>query len=65
MGALPTLYAATAAAVKGGDYIGPDGLLELRGYPKKVSANTRARDQAMARRLWSMSEAMTGIRYPF
>jgi hypothetical protein len=65
MGALPVLYAATASGVRAGDYIGPAGFFELRGYPKKVGSNARSHDQTMAGRLWSVSEAMTGTSYPF
>jgi NAD(P)-dependent dehydrogenase (short-subunit alcohol dehydrogenase family) len=64
MGALPTLYAATAPDVCGGDYIGPDGLGELRGHPKKVQSNARSHDLEAARRLWGVSEKLTGVRYP-
>ncbi len=63
MGALPTLYAATAPGVAGGTYVGPDGLLEQRGHPKPVSPNRAARDEDVARRLWEVSEEMTGVRF--
>jgi NAD(P)-dependent dehydrogenase (short-subunit alcohol dehydrogenase family) len=63
MGALPTLYAATAPDVRGGDYIGPDGLGEQWGHPKKVRANARANDPEAQRRLWEASERLTGVRY--
>ena len=63
LGALPTLYAATADGVKGGDYDGPDGPLQVRGYPVRVQGTARARDAALAARLWEASEAMTGFRY--
>jgi hypothetical protein len=63
MGALPTLYAATAPDVQGGDYIGPDGLGELKGHPKKVSSNRRSHDTAVAAKLWEVSEQLTGVRY--
>jgi NAD(P)-dependent dehydrogenase (short-subunit alcohol dehydrogenase family) len=63
MGALPTLYAATAADVSGGDYIGPDGLGELWGHPKKVQSNRRSHDTAAAAKLWEISERLTGVRY--
>jgi NAD(P)-dependent dehydrogenase (short-subunit alcohol dehydrogenase family) len=63
LGALPTLYAATAPDVRGGDYIGPGGILELRGHPKKVSSSTLSRDPELARRLWEASERLTGVRY--
>jgi NAD(P)-dependent dehydrogenase (short-subunit alcohol dehydrogenase family) len=64
MGALPTLYAATAADVGPGDYIGPDSLGELWGHPRKVSSNARSRDRAAAQRLWDISERITGVTYP-
>jgi hypothetical protein len=63
MGALPTLYAATAPDVRGGDYIGPDGLFENWGYPKKVRSNRQSHDHEAARRLWEISERLTGVRY--
>jgi NAD(P)-dependent dehydrogenase (short-subunit alcohol dehydrogenase family) len=65
MGALPLLYAAAAPDVDGGDYIGPDGLGELRGYPTKVSCSASAHDPATARRLWDISEQLTGVRFRF
>lgn len=61
MGALPTLYAATAPDVRGGDYIGPDGLMEQRGYPKKVQSSEASLDEAVAARLWDVSEELTGV----
>jgi NAD(P)-dependent dehydrogenase (short-subunit alcohol dehydrogenase family) len=64
MGALPQLYAATSPDVAGGDYLGPDGLLEQRGHPRKVSATRAARDEAAAARLWSISEDLTGVTFP-
>ncbi len=63
MGALPTLYAAAAPDVRGGDYLGPDGLGEMRGHPKKVQPSARARDPEVAARLWEVSERLTGVRY--
>ncbi len=61
MGALPTLYAATATGVGGGTYTGPDGMFEMRGYPQTVSASAAARDEADAQRLWGASEELTGV----
>jgi NAD(P)-dependent dehydrogenase (short-subunit alcohol dehydrogenase family) len=63
MGALPTLYAATAADVNGCDYIGPVGLFGLRGAPGKVKSSPRSYDPALAARLWRVSEQMTGVRF--
>ncbi len=62
-GALPTLYAATAPDVVGGDYIGPDGIGEARGYPTKVGCSSEASDEEAARRLWKASEELTGVRF--
>jgi len=63
-GALPTLYAATAPGVEGGDYYGPDGMAEMRGFPKKVEAIPDAYDPEIGSRLWRASEELTGVRYP-
>jgi NAD(P)-dependent dehydrogenase (short-subunit alcohol dehydrogenase family) len=63
MGALPTLYAATAPDVKGGDYFGPSGFAELGGPPKKVGSSKRSHDAADAAKLWDVSADLTGIRY--
>jgi NAD(P)-dependent dehydrogenase (short-subunit alcohol dehydrogenase family) len=62
-GALPQLYAATAADVEGGDYIGPDGRGELRGSPTKVRARRSAYDPELGARLWEVSEDLTGVSY--
>src|SRR5215207_3321908 len=60
MGALPTLFAATEPGLEGGTYVGPDGLSEQRGHPAIVLPNRRARDEETARRLWHVSEELTG-----
>jgi len=62
MGALPTLYAATAD-VPGAAYIGPDGLFEQRGHPQLVDMSGAAKNAANARRLWELSEELTGVSY--
>jgi NAD(P)-dependent dehydrogenase (short-subunit alcohol dehydrogenase family) len=63
MGALPTLYAATQD-VPGGAYVGPDGFAEQRGYPRLVGRSAAASDAAAARRLWELSEELTGVSFP-
>ena len=63
MGALPTLYAATAPDVKGRDYYGPAGWQEQRGYPKKVESNELSHDKNIAKKLWVVSEEMTGVKF--
>ncbi|GAY14733.1 SDR family NAD(P)-dependent oxidoreductase [Mycobacterium sp. shizuoka-1] len=64
MGALPTLRAATDPSAPGGQYYGPGGFLQMRGYPKAVRSNGRSHDIAAQRRLWAVSEELTGVVYP-
>lgn len=63
MGALPTLRAATDPAVVGGQYYGPGGLGEVRGYPKLVDSSRDSHDEAVQRRLWAVSERLTGVTF--
>lgn len=63
-GALPTLRAATDPGVQGGQYYGPDGIGESRGYPKLVASSAQSHNQDIQRRLWSMSEELTGVTFP-
>jgi NAD(P)-dependent dehydrogenase (short-subunit alcohol dehydrogenase family) len=60
MGALPTLYAATQD-IPGDAFVGPDGLLEQRGHPKLVGRSKAAQNAEDARRLWVLSEQLTGV----
>ena len=62
-GALSSLFAATAPGVRGGQYFGPDGLFGTRGHPKAVTFVRAARDPDAARRLWAVSEELTGVRF--
>jgi NAD(P)-dependent dehydrogenase (short-subunit alcohol dehydrogenase family) len=64
IGALPTLRAATDPAAKGGQYYGPGGWSEIRGYPKLVVSSRDSHDQATQRRLWKVSEELTGVTFP-
>lgn len=64
MGALPTEYAATMPDVHGGEYIGPDGFKEFKGYPTVVQPRPQALDEAAGKRLWEVSERVTGVAYP-
>jgi NAD(P)-dependent dehydrogenase (short-subunit alcohol dehydrogenase family) len=64
MGALATLRAATDAQATGGQYYGPDGFRELRGHPKLVSSSAQSHDEDIQRRLWTVSEELTGVSYP-
>jgi NAD(P)-dependent dehydrogenase (short-subunit alcohol dehydrogenase family) len=64
MGALPTLRAATDPGVIGGHYYGPAGFRELRGWPRVVESSAQSHDAEIQRRLWSVSEELTGVTYP-
>jgi NAD(P)-dependent dehydrogenase (short-subunit alcohol dehydrogenase family) len=63
MGALPTLYAATQD-LAGGSYVGPDGFQEGRGHPKLVGMSSAASDGETGRKLWTLSEELTGVKFP-
>ncbi len=63
MGSLPTLYAATQD-VPGDTYIGPGGIGEMRGYPTLAGRSSASKDADTARRLWELSEELTGVRFP-
>jgi NAD(P)-dependent dehydrogenase (short-subunit alcohol dehydrogenase family) len=62
-GALPTLYAALAD-IPGNSFAGPGGFMEQRGAPKLVDRSRAAQDTEVARRLWEVSEELTGVRFP-
>jgi NAD(P)-dependent dehydrogenase (short-subunit alcohol dehydrogenase family) len=64
MGALPTLYAATVPEANGGEYIGPDGFMNFKGYPAVEQPKPQALDRDTARRLWEVSEELAGVVYP-
>jgi NAD(P)-dependent dehydrogenase (short-subunit alcohol dehydrogenase family) len=63
MGALPTLRAAVDPEAKGGQYYGPGGFMEYRGYPVVVQSNGASHNKADAKRLWEVSEELTGVHY--
>ena len=62
-GALPTLYAATTD-IPGNSFAGPGGFMEQRGPAKLVGRSSAAQDMDVARRLWEVSEELTGVRFP-
>jgi NAD(P)-dependent dehydrogenase (short-subunit alcohol dehydrogenase family) len=64
MGALPTLRAATDPVAQGGQYYGPDGIGEVKGNPKVVASSAQSHNEDIQRRLWTLSEELTGITYP-
>lgn len=63
MGALPTVYAATDPAIKGGEYIGPDGKGNRRGYPALEEPDPAVKDEALRQKLWEVSEELSGVTF--
>ncbi len=62
-GALPQLHAATAADLHGGEFFGPSGFQEMRGDVTRARLSAEAKDEAVGRRLWSVAEDLTGVRF--
>lgn len=60
-GALPTMYAASAPEAQGGGFYGPDGFGEMKGSPAPAKVRPSARNADTAAKLWSVSEALTGV----
>ncbi len=63
MGALPSMRAAVDPDVIGGQYFGPDGRKEQKGYPTAVSSNQASQNAEDARRLWKVSEELTDVSF--
>jgi hypothetical protein len=59
------LYAATAPSIQGGDFIGPDGRGNRRGYPTRDATGARLYDEEASKKLWTVSEQLTGVTYSF
>ena len=64
-GTLPMLYAATHDGITGGEYVGPGGLMNMRGPPAVRDSSDRSYNRATASRLWEVSEELTGVEYAF
>ncbi|WP_018256521.1 oxidoreductase [Halomicrobium katesii] len=64
-GALPMLYAATHDGISSGEYVGPGGLLNMRGAPAVQDSSARSYNAATASKLWHVSEDLTGVAYDF
>ena len=64
MGALPTLRAATDPGARGGEYYGPGGWMQSKGYPQRVESSARSHGEQAQHRLWQESERLTGVTFP-
>ena len=62
-GALPQLYAATAPEAEPGGYYGPTGFMEFKGDPGMAKVSPQGQDAEAERRLWALSEQLTGVTY--
>ncbi len=62
-GALPTIFAAAEGSLKGGEYIGPDGFMNMRGNPKISAEGSKRFNSEVAAKLWRVSEELTGVVY--
>jgi NAD(P)-dependent dehydrogenase (short-subunit alcohol dehydrogenase family) len=65
MGSLPIVRAATEKDAKGGEYYGPTKMGEMRGYPELVKSNNASYDTQAAKKLWDISEKLTGVHFDF
>lgn len=62
-GALSMMYASTSNDIEGGEYIGPGGLANMRGYPEKQKSSDKSYHKDKAKALWTRSEDLTSINY--
>lgn len=62
-GAKPTLFAALDSNLAGGEYIGPNGLGEMKGLPKIVDSNKISKDLEKSKKLWEVSQELTGVSF--
>jgi len=63
MGALPEIRAAVDPNVKGAEYYGPDGFREMKGFPVRVQSNKASYNLEDAKKLWEVSEKITGVKF--
>jgi NAD(P)-dependent dehydrogenase (short-subunit alcohol dehydrogenase family) len=62
-GALPMVCAATATDITGGEYVGPGGIMNMRGAPAIQESSSLSTDEALAARLWDVSAELTGVSF--
>jgi hypothetical protein len=65
MGTLPILRAATEEQLIGAEYFGPPGVIGFRGFPKLLKSSSKSYNITLAKELWTVSEKLTGVVFPF
>ena len=63
MGALPSLYAATAEGLEPGGFYGPGGFMRMKGWPAPEMPDPKRVTADAAEKLWVLSESMTGLKF--
>lgn len=63
MGALPILRACVEPNITGGEYFGPGGFAEMKGFPIQVKPMKKATDKNNIQKLWEFSEKVTTVKY--
>lgn len=63
-GAWPTVRAVVDPNLRGGEYLGPNGPFEVRGEVDFATIDAKAKDPEVARRLFDVSETLTGVPFP-
>lgn len=64
-GALPSIRASVDPDVKGGDYYGPCGFMEMKGHPVKTESSEVSHNKEHAKKLWEISEKLTKVKFDF
>ena len=63
-GARPLIFAAASPDAKAGGYYGPTGFQEIKGPSGPSRIMPQAQDAVAGRRLWTVSETLTGVAFP-
>lgn len=63
-GALPLLYGMVGPEVENGDFIGPNGFMGIKGFPKRVTSSQRSYNEEDALKVWQMSQELTKVSFP-
>jgi len=63
MGALPEIRASVDQNAKGGEFYGPNGKREMKGFPVIVKSTAASYDKESACKLWEISEKLTSVKF--